>query len=64
MIDRAPSGWNAFEYVVIAALRTRQLVRGCRPRVPGPHKLTTMALLEVAAGKVVKLVDAATTSPA
>jgi len=60
MIHRPSSEWNAFEYVVISALRTHQLLRGCRPRVPASHKATATALREVAAGKVVKLVEAAT----
>lgn len=51
MMFRSP-GTNGFEFVKVSALRTAQLVRGCIPRVPVGHKLTTTAQLEVAAGKV------------
>jgi DNA-directed RNA polymerase subunit K/omega len=51
-----PEGSNRFEFVVVSALRTAQLVRGCTPRVPEALKRTTTAQLEVAAGKVAKLV--------
>jgi DNA-directed RNA polymerase subunit K/omega len=43
---------NAFELVVVAALRAKQLMRGCTPRVPRGLKITTTARMEVAAGKV------------
>jgi DNA-directed RNA polymerase subunit K/omega len=52
MVYRTPDG-SAFELVVVASLRNKQLVRGCLPRVAMAHKLTTTARLEVAAGKVV-----------
>ena len=39
----------------IAALRTQQLQRGCTQRVPGNHKITTLAQMEVVAGKVERL---------
>lgn len=52
MVYRTPDG-NAFELVVVAALRTKQLIRGCLPRVESAHKLTTTARLEVTAGKVI-----------
>lgn len=51
MINRSAAS-NAFEFVAIAALRTHQLRRGCIPRVPGNHKLTTVAQMEIIAGKV------------
>lgn len=47
---------NAFEFVVIASLRVRQLVDGCRPRVDGKDKVTIIAQREVLAGKVKKIV--------
>jgi DNA-directed RNA polymerase subunit K/omega len=56
MIQR-PLGVSAFEFVVLAALRSAQLVRGCTPRVDGGHKITTTALLEVAAGKVARVIE-------
>jgi DNA-directed RNA polymerase subunit K/omega len=48
-------GTNAFEFVVVSALRAAQLMRGCTPRVDDPGKPITTAQMEVAAGKVVKL---------
>lgn len=51
MIQR-PDGIGAFEFVVLATLRAAQLMRGCIPRVEGPHKATVMAQVEVATGKV------------
>ena len=55
MFDRMSS--NAFTYAVVAGLRTHQLIRGCPARVSGEHKVTTIALREVAAGKIVVLRD-------
>jgi DNA-directed RNA polymerase subunit K/omega len=46
---------NAFEFVVIASLRVRQLVDGCTPRVEGEGKVTSIAQREVLAGKVLRL---------
>jgi DNA-directed RNA polymerase subunit K/omega len=54
MVNR-PLETNSFEFIAVAALRTKQLMRGCVPRVPMAHKLTTTAQLEVVAGKVFKL---------
>ncbi|MCX6552958.1 MAG: DNA-directed RNA polymerase subunit omega [Acidobacteria bacterium] len=54
MIQR-PAGSNAFEFVVISALRAAQLMRGCVPRVAGIHKHITTAQMEVASGKVTRL---------
>jgi DNA-directed RNA polymerase subunit K/omega len=51
MIHRAADS-NGFEFVRVAALRTAQLVSGCRPRVPASHKSVLTAQLEVVAGKV------------
>lgn len=47
---------NAFEFVVVSSLRATQLMRGCTPRVAGIQKTITTAQLEVAAGKVARLV--------
>jgi DNA-directed RNA polymerase subunit K/omega len=58
MIIRA-AGSNAFEFVAVAALRAKQLQRGCTPRVPGVHKRTTMAQMEIVAGKVARIPAAA-----
>lgn len=46
---------NAFEFVVLASLRVRQLVDGCTPRVEGPGKHTTIAQREIRAGKITKI---------
>lgn len=46
---------NAFEFVVLASLRVRQLVNGCTPRVEGEGKKTVIAQREVLAGMVPKL---------
>ena len=54
MIHRSPTS-NAFEFVAVAALRTHQLKRGCTQRVPGEHKQTTLAQMEIVAGKVARL---------
>ena len=55
MINRSPLA-NSFEFVIIAALRTQQLQRGCVQRVHGEHKFTTLAQMEIVAGKVERLV--------
>ena len=64
MISRSPLA-NSFEFVIIAALRTQQLQRGCIQRVLGTHKFTTLAQMEIVAGKVVRLasVDAVVQPP-
>lgn len=54
MINRSPLS-NSFEFVIIAALRTAQLQRGCVQRVLGTHKKTTLAQMEIVAGKVGRL---------
>ena len=51
MVIRSPD-CNAFEFVAVASRRAHQLLRGCTARVPGTHKPTTLAQLEVVAGKV------------
>ena len=54
MIIRSATS-NAFEFVAVASLRTHQLRRGCIQRVPGNHKSTTIAQMEVVAGKVARV---------
>jgi DNA-directed RNA polymerase subunit K/omega len=54
MIIRSAAS-NAFEFVAVAALRAKQLQRGCIPRVPGVHKRTTIAQMEIVAGKVARI---------
>jgi DNA-directed RNA polymerase subunit K/omega len=53
-----PAGTNAFEFVVVSALRAAQLMKGCTPRVPPGYKPIVTAQLEVAAGLVSKIVEA------
>jgi DNA-directed RNA polymerase subunit K/omega len=57
LINRT-SEMNGFEFVVLASKRVAQLMRGCTPRLPGSHKPTTMARMEVANGKVVRATEA------
>jgi hypothetical protein len=47
-----PVGLGKFEFVVMAALRSAQLMRGCLPKIDTPSKPTVVAQLEVAAGMV------------
>jgi DNA-directed RNA polymerase subunit K/omega len=53
MVKR-PDDANAFEFVVLSALRAAQLQRGCTPRIVSDRKLVVVAQLEVAAGLVVR----------
>lgn len=53
MVQR-PSGFNAFEFVVLSGLRAAQLMRGCTPRVVSGHKVITTAQMEIAEWKVVR----------
>jgi DNA-directed RNA polymerase subunit K/omega len=46
---------NAFEFVVLAGARAKQLLRGCTPRTSGTEKLVRLAQKEVKEGKVEKL---------
>jgi DNA-directed RNA polymerase subunit K/omega len=43
---------NAFEFVVVAGARAKQLLRGCTPRTTGSEKLVKLAQKEVKEGKV------------
>jgi DNA-directed RNA polymerase subunit K/omega len=52
-----PPGVGAFEFVILAALRTSQLMRGCVPRIDSGHKATVTAQLELSSGKVTSLVS-------
>jgi DNA-directed RNA polymerase subunit K/omega len=53
MIER-PDHMSAFEFVVVCAMRTEQLIKGSTPRVPAAHRHTTTAREEVATGLVVR----------
>jgi DNA-directed RNA polymerase subunit K/omega len=52
MIHRPADEITAFEFVVVAAQRAAQLMRGCTPRVPASPKREVTAQREVADGKV------------
>jgi DNA-directed RNA polymerase omega subunit len=56
VIDR--SRQNAFEFVIVAGERAKQLLRGCTPRttVSPADKLVKVAQREVREGKVEKVV--------
>jgi DNA-directed RNA polymerase subunit K/omega len=61
MVSR-PLHMNAYEFVVLSALRTQQLLAGCTPRVAGQHNAATLAQMEVAAGCIARTnADAAPT---
>jgi DNA-directed RNA polymerase subunit K/omega len=45
---------NAYEFVIVSALRAQQLLDGCVPLLPGEHGAATMAQMEVAAGRVTR----------
>jgi DNA-directed RNA polymerase subunit K/omega len=63
MINR-PAESSAFEFVILAALRAAQLMRGCTPRVPASPKAVVTAQREVAEGKVVRALKDAIVLPA
>jgi DNA-directed RNA polymerase subunit K/omega len=54
VIDRSRT--NAFEFVVLAGARAKQLLRGCAPRTTGSEKAVKLAEKEVREGKVEKIV--------
>lgn len=60
---RPPPSLSAFEFVVLASLRTAQLTRGCTPRVEGAHKRIVIAQLEVASGLVARALSSDDTTP-
>ena len=47
-----PSHLNAFEFVVVSALRAKQLAAGCTPHMDSKHNVTITAQMEVASGCV------------
>jgi DNA-directed RNA polymerase subunit K/omega len=55
MVINPPVGVGAFQFVVLAALRTAQLTRGCLPRIDGTHKATVTAQFEIAQGKITQM---------
>ena len=58
-----PAAFNSYEFVVIAALRAKQLLSGCVPLVPGDHSAATTAQMEVAEGRVVRSAADAAEAP-
>jgi DNA-directed RNA polymerase subunit K/omega len=62
MITR-PRQVNAYEFVVIAALRAQQLLAGSTPRLPGDHSAPAMAQMEVAEGCVKRSEEPAADPP-
>jgi DNA-directed RNA polymerase subunit K/omega len=54
---------NAYEFVAVAALRAKQLLAGCTPRLGGDHCAATMAQMEVVAGHVARA-NGTTAAPA
>ena len=58
MIDRDRT--NAFEFVILAGARAKQLLRGCTPKTnaPGTEKLVKVAQREVREGKIAKITSA------
>ena len=55
-----PVHLNPYEFVAVSALRAKQLLAGCTPRLEGDHSPATMAQMEVAAGRITR---ADTTGP-
>jgi DNA-directed RNA polymerase subunit K/omega len=49
---------NSFEFVTIAAARSRQLLAGCVPKVEGSPKPARRALQEVVGGAIARVVEA------
>ena len=62
MVTR-PRDFNAYEFVVVSALRAKQLQAGCTPLVGGDHGHATTAQMEVAGGHVVRTADGVEPTP-
>ena len=57
MVSR-PTHLNAYEFVIMASLRAKQLIAGCPPRVASEHhRATVVAQQEVAGGFVARLIE-------
>lgn len=48
---------NRFILAIMAAARTKQLLKGSKPRVQANNKEIVLALREIAAGKVTPVLD-------
>lgn len=57
-----PADVNAYEFIVVCALRAQQLQAGCTPRVSGDHTAMVTAQMEVLAGHVARA-DAMSDAP-
>jgi hypothetical protein len=64
LVIQRPSALGTFEFVVLAALRASQLMRGCLPKVDGAHTIAVTAQLEIAQGKVPPLPSAVSAAAA
>jgi DNA-directed RNA polymerase subunit K/omega len=51
-VSENPVTQNAFEFVVVAGARARQLLRGCTPKTTGSEKPARLAQKEVKEGKI------------
>ncbi len=58
-----PVHLNAYEFVVLSALRAQQLLAGSVPRVEGDHAVVTTAQMEVAERLVTRAADDAVPAP-
>jgi DNA-directed RNA polymerase subunit K/omega len=54
---RRPDDMNAYEFVVVSALRAAQLQRGCTPRVQQSPRVAVTAQQEVALRRVLAVRD-------
>jgi DNA-directed RNA polymerase subunit K/omega len=54
-VNEKPVTSNAFEFVVVAGARARQLLRGCTPKTGGSEKPARLAQKEVKEGKIQKV---------
>lgn len=48
---------NAFEMVIVASARAKQLLNGCVPKVEGSPKIARRALQEVSRGAIERVPD-------
>lgn len=48
---------NRFEFVMLASKRARRLFKGAKPLIDSENREVVVALREIAAGKVKKLLD-------
>jgi DNA-directed RNA polymerase subunit K/omega len=58
-----PVHLNAYEFVVVSALRAHQLRAGSVPRIAGEYGAATLAQMEVAEGRVTRTSGQTLASP-